>query len=277
MNDLFSDTKDVVEKKWAKTVCKNFPAYASFWNEFIGIRTKKSSRLLFPNEYKLPKKWTKNEIKEYRHNIEELAMSHYSLFCNLAGAHFQLDECISALDLTQEDEKHFRFWESFEVCYQHMGNAINSFYFFWEKIFALTGTSINIRRESEFKRLVQDQIELYCKSKRKLLHFKKLKKEFGRKGQISIIRNNIVHFSRLASWSSSVNGKVFYFLPYKLQSNVRWKRSKQIYCGIMAHKKAQKHLYELEDILNIFEELAIDRLRTYLQTEGITIKYDNGN
>lgn len=274
MKDLFSDTKDIIERKWARMIDKKFPAYALFWNEFIGVRTKTSSQILLPYKYQFPSTWTSIAKKKYLQDLEELAMAHYSLFCNLAGAHFQIDECVASLGLAEDEERHFHYWESFEVCYQHMGNAINYFYLFWDKIFALTNNPIRRNTNGDLnKTTVSNAIENYFRSQRKYSLHKKLKQEFGRKGQIVIIRNNTVHFARVASWSLSTNGRVFYFLPYKLQSNTRWTKKTKVKKGIMADKKAVKHLSELEVLLNLSEELAIKKLRTYLQTEGISIKY----
>src|SRR5437879_1360558 len=123
MKNLFTDTKDAVEKKWGKTVHKHYPEYSNFWNEFIGVRDSAKARRLIWYKYEYPKAWDRNKKNRFTQNIEELFMAHYSLFCNLAGAHFQLKNCIKSLNTTNTTDMHFKYWESFECCYQHMGNV----------------------------------------------------------------------------------------------------------------------------------------------------------
>lgn len=272
MKSLCTDSKDVVEKKWAEVVCRLYPTYALFWNEFIGVRTKLSANKLLWYRYSYPKSWSTYQKQQYEHNLEELFMAHYTLFCNLAGAHFQHNECIASLKRKNIEEMHFRYWEAFECCYQHMGNARNYFYLFWDKIFAACDNPISKRTNGDVDiSKVSKEIEKLFRSKRKLKLYKAIEKEFGRKGQIIIIRNNTVHYARVASWLVARN--VGYALPYKLYPNVRWTQKKHPSSGILAHKKIEEHLKNLETIINEAEEIAITYFRNYLQNKKIIIQY----
>ena len=271
MKNLLIDTRDSVEKKWARTVCKHYPEYSYFWNEFIGVRNSLRARRLVWYEYKYPQTWDRNKKSRFTQNIEELFMAHYSLFCNLAGAHFQLKTCLKSLKTTNIADRHFKYWESFECCYQHMGNVINYFYFFWEKLFSLTGKNIPRQRNGDLsKSAVDRELSLLFISKKKISLYKSSKTYFGRKGQIATIRNNIVHYARLSTSSIGDKG---YLLPNKISSNIRWSKAGPFRKGFLAHKKAEMHLIELETIINKLQIYAKEKLREHLVAERILIKY----
>jgi len=270
MLNLFTDTKDIIEEKWAGVICSNFPAYADFWNKFIGVRKIKKSNRLIWYKYSYPPIWRKDQKATFRSHIEELFMAHYSIFCNLAGAHYQLKQCNLSLGLSFS-EKHFRHWEAFESCYQHMGNVVNSVHLFWEKIFIIEGKLTQRQKNQNLnKNKIKPLWKNLLRDERKLYLYRKMMNMFERKGQILVIRNNIVHYARVFAVYLGNQG---YGLPYRLSRNIRWSQKKIYKTGILAHKKAEKHLTELEILLNDLQKIAIKKFDNYLINEGVSVKY----
>jgi hypothetical protein len=62
-----------------------------------------------------------------REGYEEICIAHYTLFCQLAGAHHQMKQAVEALQIG-ERERHFLFWEACDNFYQHLQNAIYMMY-----------------------------------------------------------------------------------------------------------------------------------------------------
>lgn len=271
MKDILTDTQDIVERIWGKKIYIHFPAYKTFWDKFIGVRTISPSKTLLPYKYNLTNLRNISDKVKFKNNLEELCMAHYSLFCNLAGAHFQLEEFNRVLAYKNKKLIHFQYCETFENCYQHMGNAINFFFLFWEKIFLLTNVYVLRNSNGDLnKNNVSNQIELLFRRKRKFKIVKQIIKHFGRKGEIEIIRNNTVHYARVAFIPA---GEFGYALPYRFKPNQRWSQMKRRKTGILVQIKARNNLLLLEKILNSSELIAIDYLHSYLLNNNIEIQY----
>ena len=182
MKNFSSDTKDSIERLYQSTILTNFPNYALFWNKFVGVKFSKSRNLL-PYGLKYPTGMSASQRKDISLNYRELTISHYTLFCQLAGAHFQLEE-LKKYPIKHSRLSYFRHFEHFESCYLHLGIVFDQMYHLWGILFYLQGRGRN---------KIRGKLETYLTGKRKKymwIKFKKLNSD-------SIeLRNNITHFAR---------------------------------------------------------------------------------
>ncbi len=141
MKNFERDSKDCIEQLFKKRILKKFPLYATFWNIFIGNKEKAP---LKPYGLKIPAS-LKTRKKDIASTYLEITYSHYTLFCHLAGAHFQLKELKRSLKYKNPWEKHFRHWEHFEVFYIHLGNAMYQVYHLWKLLFLFKNIAGKVR------------------------------------------------------------------------------------------------------------------------------------
>lgn len=243
-------TRDKIEQLFAPQILPYFPYYAEFWEKFIGVR---SENRLLPYQLCISAAATNGQqILRYH---EEISMRHYSQFCQLAGAHFQLEKATEALRETNEAWRHFLFWEAFDNFYQHLGNARNQMYGLWEAI-----QNIN----KSLPRKLREYLESRDKSE--------LWREFYRWEQETItLRNNIVHYSRGGAPYSNRT----YWLPLPIQKNVAWSETlAQCKSFQEATKKMKKDLSELESLLNTVQRLMGSELEKSFELLGVKIAHE---
>ena len=136
MSDFIKGTKDLVEQLYGEQVSKNLPNYGAFWVKFIGDPKKD---VPMPYGLNFSKASHGTNIAQINPNYEELCMAHYSLFCHLSGAHFQLELLKESLGLPESNTRSFKHWEAFETGYIHLGSAFYQMYHLWGLIFLLKG------------------------------------------------------------------------------------------------------------------------------------------
>ena len=120
-------TKDAIEQLYSHVVLKGFPLYATFWEKFIGVKDKSVRGFLRPYGLKIPAV-LRSEKKEINNIYLEITYIHYTLFCHLAGAHYQIDELKKSLQDICSKQRHFKHWEAFENIYFHLGVVMNQLY-----------------------------------------------------------------------------------------------------------------------------------------------------
>ncbi len=169
------DSYDAIERLYGNIVLKDFPKYGEFWERFVGRDINLKSMRWYP--IKFPKSFSGKNRREFYRFREEICMAHYSLFCNLAGAYFQLDELKKTINQCQTEEGLFRHWEHFECFYFHLGACFFQIFHLWE----ILPRSINLKLEEYLKQ------EHLTKRWGKFKNFHK---------RTSILRNNIMHYSR---------------------------------------------------------------------------------
>src|SRR3989338_2337327 len=126
------DTYDAVERLYGAKICPYFPNYGKFWELFIGRDASTNSHRWYPFQFAPSTAASeKKRISKWR---EELCMAHYSLFCNLAGAHFQSEELKKALAESKTQETFFKHWEHFECFYIRIGNCFYQMQHLWDII-----------------------------------------------------------------------------------------------------------------------------------------------
>lgn len=258
MKIFLQNTKDVVEQLYGSEITKLFPNYAKFWEEFIGDPKKArpvSYGLLFDSSISTKDQGQINEI------YDEICMAHYSLFCHLAGTLFQLENLKNILKLDDSKKKYFEHWETFEVCYFHLGSAFYQMYHLWGLIFLLK------------KELTRD-------NKGRIRGIKKrLKNYLNNEGQGSLcrkideldegirdLRNSIVHFARGAA--KIVSGE--FWIPLRVQQKT-WVTQHRTNKWLETSAKTKKDLEETEKLINSIHNFLIKEFREFLRKNRIRV------
>ena len=112
-------SKDAIEKLFGSTILQTFPNYEIFWSKFIGDPNAAEPQSY---EYIFPDTISKDEREGIMKKVEQIQITNYSLFAELAGAHFQLDE-LTKLGRIDSEQGYFRHWEHFEVAFLHLGSV----------------------------------------------------------------------------------------------------------------------------------------------------------
>jgi len=256
MKNFKIDTKDCIELLYARRVLKNFPAYGVFWERFIGNRTVSP---LKPYGLRIPKALSTRK-KLITDTYREITYSHYTLFCQLAGAHFQLEQLKKSLKYKNPWLKHFCHWESFELFYSHLGNVMNQVYHLWELFFSLSGLSAG--------KTTRKKLESFINLKRK----KYLLNAIARIDKnIVILRNNIVHYARGVHLPLSDGA---YSIPLITRVAIPWERHAKYRQFYETRKKCQNDLRLLERTINQLHEVLINEISAYLITQKIRIRHN---
>lgn len=262
VSDFTKGTKDLVEQLYGEEIAKNFPNYGEFWVKFIG-----DPRKDIPVPYGLD--FTKSpkgtNIAQINQNYEELCMAHYSLFCHLAGAHFQQEVLRETLKLTDSSTKKFKHWEAFETSYLHLGSVFYQMYHVWGIVFILRGEARKVTNKRGRERVepsVQKTLAQLLEAKgQKAINDGKAKIDLN----ITALRDSIVHFSRSAS--SYQNGE---FLIPRQNKQVVWSKQdiKEVY---EASGKLQNDIAETEKIINNIHVYLIQQYEDFLTTNKIAV------
>jgi len=257
MKKFLETTQDRIEQLFASKILVCFPYYGEFWEKFIGLRP--GNRLL-PYRLQVPSEVKKKDKKQLLRGHEEISMRHYTLFCQLAGAHFQLEKATDSLAERSEAMRHFLFWEAFDNFYQHLGNARNQMYGIWDVVHSLSKCLPD-------KLKLKDYLE--CSGQ------KVLREKLNRwEGEAKTLRDDIVHFAR----GGAPYGDGTYWIPVPLRRkrrNMRWSETLSNSVPVQeATKKMEKDLRELESILDAVQRLIGDELQKTFQAMGVVICYE---
>lgn len=253
MKNFKRDSKDCIEQLFKKDILKKFPLYATFWNKFIGNKEKAP---LKPYGLKIPisLRARKNDILNA---YLEITYAHYTLFCRLAGAHFQLKELRRSLKYKNSWKKHFRHWEHFEVFYMHLGSAMYQVYHLWKLLFLLK------RNNGGPKKLLED----FLISKREKHLFNEIE---AIDNEIIILRDNITHYSRVIHLPLADGG---YAIPLKNKRNASWKKQARAKLFYETRMKCQNDLGNFEEIINKLHQILMDEMDAYFVSNRIKINY----
>jgi hypothetical protein len=255
MKEFLTDTQDLIEQLYGPTILTNFPNYAQFWNKFIGVKTSQNNVLL-PYGLKFPVLYPKPQKQFLNMKYRELSMSHYSLFCHLAGTRFQLHE-LQGNPIINTGESYFRHFEHFESCYMHLGTVFYQNYHLWDILFEVKGVSTG-RSKSDLKN--------YLITKRKKYLWEKLEKLSSSSVDL---RNNITHFARGASIIA--DGRCF--VPVLNRKDVHWENQWKFRDWIDTKIKAEQDLTAVERFLDQLHACLIDELENYLKNANIKVRY----
>ena len=195
-----NDSKDSIEQLYGDIILKNFPNYEVFWLKFIG--NPKAERPE-PYTYNYPQTMRDEDKEVIQKRYARIQITHYSIFCQLAGSHFQLEK-LKASENKEGNEKYFRHWEHFEVGYFHLGSVFYLLEVLWNVVIKLKAVSrhkfgksflISRNENSLAQKLVKTQ------------------------ENVKTIRNLMVHRGR-AFTSFSHKGK--FYIPLTVNMNMLW-------------------------------------------------------
>ena len=259
--DIFvKGTKDFVEHLYGSTITVSFPNYAKFWSDFVGnpnYRVPKSYGLLYKTNI------TEGERKTVNSIYEEICMAHYSLFCHLAGTHFQMHNLSKLRKSTKGmPKKYFEYWETFEVCYFHLGSAFYQMYHLWGLIFLLENR-VTRRSDGSFSRSIKPLLKNYLSNAGQGLLCKEID---DLDGSIKVLRDNIVHFSREAS--DYVNGE--FLIPAELEKKI-WTKKHDTKNWLETSRLTKEHLMRTEKLIDAIHHYLIMEFKDFLTKRGIAV------
>jgi len=252
-------TLDPIEKLYAKKICSNVPNYIKFWDDFIDGRLDQESGMIKPYDYVFPAGF-QDPQKAWR-IIYTIIMLNFTIFTNIAGAHFQLENLRKALKLSSRSKKrHFLHWEAFEIGYVRLGNISYYITSIWGKMRKLD-TSI-----------IEKKILEYLDRHGRSSVAEKLRDIYGdseRDGPIRIYRNNFVHFSRNLRLKFSDG---YYYVPVYLGRRLTWLDQLEYDRFARCDIKLEKDIEKVEIMFNEIEGFFYDSLEKYICNNGITIR-----
>jgi predicted small secreted protein len=252
MGDFLHDTLDPIERKYGKIIVVNFPNYAIFWNKYVGVRL--DGNMIRPYKLIYDRTIGVNEKKVIRNNFNLINMYHYSIFTNLVGSYIQYDDIVASKYMKSVDVMHTRHWDAFETFYIKLGNVLNINAALWSLILELNG-----KYNSSFNKSFQQ----YLISNRK----KNIWSEYIRFNNIvKIIRNDVVHFSRIAG--SYIQG-IGFFTPYRKRypsKPIGQDRPKKTWAEQIRSKEFMQTDYKVKRDLSNCEKL-LDKMYTLLIVE----------
>lgn len=247
-------TLDAIEKLYADVICVNFPNYAVFWDSFVGGKYDKDAGMIIHHNLEFPRSFRGNTDK-CRKQIETIFQVNYTMFTNLAGAHFQLNNLKESLKLEMGDpQRHFLHWEAFETAYIHLGNIKYQLKTIWDYLSKLIPT-LQRKKMTDFLNGT-DKGE-----------YKRLFSEEGNPNSILNWRNNFCHFSRNAS--TLRDG--FYYVPVNLERNVIWCEQLESDTEDRTDVKLEEDLHRVELLLNKIEGVFCKVFKKYTEDNKIEI------
>jgi len=259
------DTRDAIERLWGRRIVSKFPMYADFWESFIGYRRWNKQLPLKWYLYKYPSSITKVEKRKIKDKIEQIFMSHYSIFLELAGANHHLKKMKQSLKVKNNKQKIFLHWEAFNCFFQHLQNIGYQVFRLWRLLGELeSGKAMNAR----------NSLLIYLGRVRKKYLYLQFDKFFNRdNGQVSVIRNNIVHFSSrsFAWWEPGIG----FTIPYKSKGNINWswQQSRKPRVRQSTIKFSEGMLENIYNIVNSIHKEYINFYSDFLHRNKILIKY----
>lgn len=258
-NAFIQQTRDIIEQLYGSEITKLFPNYSVFWEKFIGDPKKDipvAYGLIFPSDI------AAERHEEVEKIYDEICMAHYSLFCHLAGTHFQSENMKGILKLDDFKRKYFEHWETFEVCYIHLGSAFYQMYHLWGLIFLLRN-EVTIDKRGRFQPSIKTKLKDYLKNLSQDSLCEKIDKLDE---EIKNLRDNIVHFSRVAS---EVHFGEFY-IPKMIEPEA-WKKQHEKEEWLETSRKIRKDLEETEKLINSIHDFLIREYGDFLTTNKIKI------
>jgi hypothetical protein len=257
MGDLsLKKSKDGVERLYADEVSKNFPNYAIFWEKYIGNPYSKSGK---PYVYKYPVTMSDQEKQRIETSYLKIQMSHYTLFCHIAGAHFQLKQLESALMEKESDEQYFRSCEHYDVGYIHIGSVFYVVRKLWCTVFLpMAGLG---------KGKGKDEL-------REMTSFLKDRGYTDIVTGLNTFNESILNRRHLPVHSYRVfiqwyRGKLY--VPIEMCPEMVWSKAKQTIEWNRADKQLSSDLAFVEKLLNDLHSVLTSEYETFIKKNDISI------
>jgi hypothetical protein len=249
------NSKDSVEQLYGDDVLKHFPNYEKFWVEFIG---NPKADQVEPYKYRYPDNMTTEERNRIEKSYLKIRMSHYTLFCHLAGAHFQEKELKNARSVKDPNEKYFRCCEHFEAAYMHIGSAFYVLATLWNTVLKLIEHREGGRGFDKLERF------LNAKGKSELV---KGLKEIDE--DIMNRRHLPVHYGRvIAMW---YQGEMY--VPLKVREEMLWSQGNETTEWRRSDSQLHSDLVQTEKLINELHEILIEEYRGFITSKNIVIDH----
>ena len=248
------NSKDAIEQLYGEEISKNFPNYEKFWGKYIGDP---NSETVQPYVYKYHKTITKDEQEKIEKSFLKIQMSHYTLFCHMAGAHFQIKGLEASQKQEDDNEKYFRCCEHFEAGYMHIGSVFYVMETFWCTVLKMIG-------HNEGK-----------KGLGKLAAFLAEKGRNDLALRLNDVNNNMmdrrhlpVHYSRVfVKWWQ---GKMY--VPLNVKEEMIWSEGKKTTDWRLSDRQLASDLAQVEKLINDLHELLIKEYAYFIGTKKIVIE-----
>jgi len=260
-----ADTRDAIEKLYAARILSCFPKYAEFWEKLIGLRDSQGG--LRSYGLRMPQTVDRQERSKIHRAHEEMAMAHYTLFCNLAGARFQKERIQSVAAPTSTSLRWFKHWEAFESIYLHLGIAFYEVYHLWDLLFLLRG-QLGRARDGSIKKNPNgfnpwELRERVFRDNRKLMIWRAFQ---HLNNEVTARRNNITHYSRGAF--RIITGLIY--VPQRIRPNAPWHLEVRTRNYWETRAKAAMDLEKTERAINSTHGLLIKEYEDYFSAQSIT-------
>jgi hypothetical protein len=245
----------MIEQLYGEEILKNFPNYEKFWQKFIG---NPNADKVQPYNYRYPDNMTNEERSKIENSYLKIQMAHYTLFCHLAGAHFQEKELQSVQGFKDHKEKYFRCCEHFEAAYMHIGSVFYVLETLWCTILRLIG-----HKEGK-------------KGLGKLVKFLETKGENRLAERLVEIDENMmnrrhlpVHYSRIfVTWHQ---GEMY--VPLNVQEKMLWSEGFETIEWRRSDRQLHFDLVRTERLVNGLHEVLIEEYGTFIARKNIVIDY----
>lgn len=247
------NSKDIIEQLYGEEILMNFPNYEKFWEAFIG---NPNAPQVEPYNYCYPDDIPAGERKRIENSFLKIQMSHYTLFCHLAGAHFQKKELEIAQSLKDHKEKYFLCCEHFEDAYMHLGSVFYVLETLWCTVLKLIG-----QREGK-------------KGLGKIIKFLEKEHRDDLATQLNEIDENMmnrrhlpVHYSRVfVMWHQ---GNMY--VPMNVQEKMLWIQGYETNDWRRSDLQLSSDIVQIEKLVNDLHEVLIEKYGIFLANKNITI------
>lgn len=248
-------SKDVIEQLYGKEILKNFPNYEKFWLKFIG---NPNAIRVEPYKYLYPDNMAKEEKNQIEKTYMKVQMAHYTLFCHLAGAHFQEKELEEAREVKDYKEKYFRCCEYFEVAYMHLGSVFYVLETLWCTFLKLAGYR---KGKKGFGKL---ESFLNAKGKNELAgRLKEIDKDMMNR------RHLPVHYGRVFAMRHQSE----MYVPLHIKEEMLWFQGSETNEWRRSDRQLHFDLVQTEKLINDLHEVLIDEYERFIASKNIVINH----
>lgn len=246
-------SKDMIEQLYGEEILKNFPNYEKFWLKFIG---NPNANRVEPYTYRYPDDMTVEERGKIENSYVKIQMAHYTLFCHMAGAHFQEKELEAAQGLNDCKEKYFRCCEHFEAAYMHIGSVFYVLETLWCTVLRLIGHKEGKKGLGKLVKFLETE------GKNDLaLRLKKIDENMMNR------RHLPVHYSRVfVTWHQ---GDMY--VPINVREKMLWSQGNETIEWRRSDRQLNSDLAQTEKLVNDLHEALIEKYGSFIAGRSIFV------
>ena len=246
-------SKDMIEQLYGKEILKNFPNYEKFWQEFIG---NPDADQVEPYKYHYPDNMPNEEKTKIEKSYLKIQMTHYTLFCHLAGAHFQERELETAKDLKDAKEKYFQSCEHFEAAYMHIGSVFYVLETLWCTVLRLIGHKEGKKGLGKVVKFLEDSDKNDLARRLKDIDENMMNR-----------RHLPVHYSRVfITWHQ---GEMY--VPLNVKEEMLWSQGYETIEWRRSDRQLYSDLVQAEKLVNELHEALIRAYGSFIADKNIVV------